>query len=205
MHRKFKKLNEHGKKAIARIEDHAHSHSHMENVIKHAMEIAKAYPDVDLRVIESAAIWHDTGRLHGQENHEELSALMAHNEALKHGLPKNIARQIYDAIVYHKWSSCPKCIEGHIVRDADKLDFLDVKRWEKRIINKKYDELEYVADVLIKLRKKHLRLPISKKIFDKNLPNFLDFIDSIEDKKFNPIKKRILSTFRKHKKKTPDC
>lgn len=200
MHKKFKKLHKHGKNAISRIEDHAHSHSHMKNVIKHAIKIAREYPEVDIRVIEAAAIWHDAGRLHGSENHEELSALMAHNEALKHGLPKETAEKIYNAICHHKWSARPKCLEGHIIRDADKLDFLDINRWAKRITDKKYDELEYVTDILLELRDKHLELPISKKMFDKRLPKFIKFINSVENKRFAPMKKRILLAFRKYNK-----
>src|SRR5208283_1240233 len=33
------------------------------------------------------------------------------------------------SIAFHKWSAMPRTLEGIIIRDADKLDFLSHERW----------------------------------------------------------------------------
>jgi HD superfamily phosphodiesterase len=196
----FDKLSTQGKGAASQVSDPAHSDRHMKNVLRNAMEIekeiAQANPNLNASapIAETAAIWHDIGRLEDPKEHESLSALMAHNEALRMGFSLETATRMFNAIVHHKWSDQPKTLEGHIVRDADKLDFLDSERWRKRIEGKKYDELRYVTDILLNLRD-NLKLEASRKIFDKRLPVFLDFIETAEDKDFEPMKKQILSVF----------
>ncbi len=194
----FDKLSTQGKGAAAQVADPAHSDRHVENVLRNAIEIekeiARTDPNLITPVSQTAAIWHDVGRLEDPKEHESLGALKAHNEALRMGFSLETATKLFNAIVHHKWSDEPKTLEGHIVRDADKLDFLDNGRWGKRIEGKKYDELKYVTGILLDLRNR-LKLEASKKIFDKRLPAFLDFIETVEDKDFEPMKKQILSTF----------
>ena len=195
----FDKLSTQGVGSASQISDPAHDDRHMKNVLKNAMEIieeiAHITPDLSIPVVETAAVWHDTGRKEDPEEHESLGALMAHNEALKLGFSLETATRIFNAIVRHKWSDQPRTLEGHIVRDADKLDFLDGERWRRRIEEKKYDELRYVTDIFLHLRDR-LELEASKNIFDRRLPAFLDFIKKIGDKDFELMKKKILTTFK---------
>jgi hypothetical protein len=110
------------------------------------------------------------------------------------GFSLETATKMFNAIVHHKWNDQPKTLEGHIVRDADKLDFLDKERWRKRIEGKKYDELQYVTGIFLDLRNK-LQLDVSKNIFDKRLGAFLDFVETVEDPGFKPMQDQILPTF----------
>jgi|GEM_PF-3882858 len=194
----FDKLSTQGSGGVAQVVDPAHSNRHMQNVLQNAMEITeemeKDNPNLNAAVAETAAIWHDVGRAEDPKEHESLGALLAHNEALRMGFSLETATKMFNAIVHHKWSDEPKTLEGHIVRDADKLDFLDGERWRKRVEGKKYDELKYVTGILLNLRDR-LKLEASKKIFDKRLPAFLDFIETVEDEGFEPYKKQIMTTF----------
>jgi hypothetical protein len=196
---KFADLVKRGQGTVAQVKDPAHGLRHMQNVFANAMEIQKEleidHLEVNSSIADVAAIWHDTGRFEDPAEHETLSALWAHNEALKTGFSLETATKIFDAIYHHKWSDKPKTLEGNIVRDADKLDFLDGERWRKRLEGKKYDELEYVTGIFLNLREKGLELDASKRIFDKRLPAFLDFIEKVDDKIFDPLKKQILSRY----------
>jgi hypothetical protein len=196
----FDKLSTQGKGASAQVSDPAHSDRHMENVLRNAIEIdnemAKTNKDLNVSIAETAAIWHDVGRLEDPKEHESLGALKIHNEALKMGFSLETATKLFNAIVHHKWSDEPKTLEGHIVRDADKLDFLDKERWRKRIEGKKVDELQYVTGIFLNLRER-LKLEASKKIFDRRLPAFIGFIETVDDKDFEPMKKQILSVYGK--------
>lgn len=201
---KFDELIKRGQSTVSQVKDPAHGLRHMQNVFRNAMEIQKEMEkdrlDVNASVADVAAIWHDTGRFEDPAEHESLSALWAHNEALKMGFSLETATKIFDAIYHHKWSDQPKTLEGNIVRDADKLDFLDAERWRKRLEGKKYDELGYVTGIFLNLREKGLELEASKRIFDKRLPAFLHFIESVDDITFEPMKNRILATYRGIKK-----
>jgi len=122
---------------IQKMTDPVHDMNHVKSVVSLSLRLAKEFPIADRDVIEIATWWHDVGRLF-DERHEPISAQVAYDSLIENGIGKKFSKAVYDAIVFHRWNMKPKTLEGKIVRDADKLDFINIKRWE-RCINKKSD------------------------------------------------------------------
>lgn len=87
----------------------------------------------------------------------------------------------------------PKTLEGEIIRDADKLEFISIARWKSRLENDDIVSLNYCADLLPKLRNELLHLDVSKKIFDRKIINFKTFIRSVKNPKFVRVKEKVLN------------
>ena len=194
MKREFERSIREAKELISRINDSAHSFAHAESVVKFTLEIADGYPEVDRELIEVAAWWHDIGRLYAEE-HEKLSAEMAQKSLEKLGVEKEICRKVYDAIVFHKWSMHPKTLEGEIIRDADKLDFISIERWKKCLASQNLSVLEEISNLLPRLRNELLHLEISKKIYDRMIQEFKGFVVGNEDLDFLRIKNGLSSDY----------
>ena len=192
MEDKFKKSIEEAKGHISKINDSAHDKVHIKAVVDFALRITKEFPDTNPQIIEVAAWWHDVGRLFN-EVHEEISAKMAYESLFKQNISVEICQKVYDAILLHKWSMSPKTIEGEIIRDADKLDFISIERWKQCIEDKNFYALSDLARLLPRLRNEFLHLDISKKIYDGLIENFIKFIKSVENDDFQEIKNQILS------------
>jgi putative nucleotidyltransferase with HDIG domain len=175
MRQEFKKSIKEAKEIISKIKDSAHNYSHFKSVIKFAIKITKEYKDVDVDLIKVASWWHDVGRLYSK-NHEKLSAEMAYKSLKKLNVETVICQKVYDAIIFHKWSMQPQTIEGKIIRDADKLDFISVIRWESCLNNNNIEALQDLSKLLPKLKNELLYLNISKKIYDKQIIKFKKFI-----------------------------
>ncbi len=192
MDEKFKESIEEAKNYISKIDDVAHGIYHIKQVVDNSLLISMQFPEVDPKLIEVAAWWHDVGRLYN-DAHEEISAKMAYESLLKLDVPNEICQKVHDAIIFHKYSMNPKTIEGEIIRDADKLEFIGIPKWKICIEKKEYYWLEDIARLLPKLRDEFLHLEVSKKIYDKQIVEFIDFIKTVDDKDFEKTKIKILS------------
>ncbi|MGV3244445.1 HD domain-containing protein [Staphylococcus sp. 11261D007BR] len=107
--------------------DHSgHDHTHVERVLQLALTIAKDYPNANLRVIQLAALLHDTVD-------EKLPHAIS-IEALRQFLNRiHVSKEEQDEIVYvithmsfrhrHQVNTL-QTIEAQIVQDADRLDAL---------------------------------------------------------------------------------
>ncbi|NTU73788.1 HD domain-containing protein [Candidatus Roizmanbacteria bacterium] len=153
--------------------DAAHGLVHTTGVVENTLKIARAYPEVDSDLLELCAYWHDVGRLYNPI-HEELSARLLINNLKEAGI-KDIQEKVFQAIAFHKWNMNPKTIEGEIIRDADKLDFLSIERWETALQAGTTEHLKDIAVLLPRLRGEILHLPESKILYDSLLPPFIDF------------------------------
>jgi HD superfamily phosphohydrolase YqeK len=180
------------KKYIRKIKDPGHNMLHVRSVVKYALEIADFYPKVDKSAIEVASWWHDTGRLF-DKIHETLSAEMAYNDLIKRGMNKKFSQKVYDAIVYHGWDMKPKTLEGEIIYDADKLDFISINRFKSRLKNQDFLALKSMANLLPFLRNNFLHLNISKEIYDKQILGFIKYVKSVRNKKIDLIKSQIIN------------
>lgn len=174
--------------------DSAHNLQHVQSVVCFALRIAEKYPTIDKNVIAVSAWWHDVGRSY-HSVHEGLSGNLAYNNLLKLGVPECICKKIYLAIAFHKSSMQPISLEGEIVRDADKLDFISVNRWKAGLADLNYDMLGGIAVKIPQLRDEILHLSISKSIFDERYSTFIDFIKKLEltDDRFLIIRSGVLS------------
>jgi len=89
----------------------------------------------------------------------------------------------------------PDTLEGEIIRDADKLDFLSPKRWRCCLGARDPSHLGVIVDVLPKLRDEVLHLSSSRKIYDEIYPEFIQFVEkmpsSIEG--FRRIREEVLN------------
>ncbi|MFT4303672.1 MAG: HD domain-containing protein [Candidatus Woesearchaeota archaeon] len=193
MREEFVKAIEQAKTYIHKIEDVSHNIVHVKSVVDYAIIIAESYPEVDLNLIEVAAWWHDVGRVSGNQGHEQRSAEIARDFLKQLGVELEICNQVYDAIVFHKWSMKPVTLEGEIIRDADKLDFISISRWKACLDANILGPLKELSLLLPRLRNELLHLDISKKVYDSKIIEFKNFIKTVETINFSDIKKQILS------------
>ena len=145
------------------VTDPKHSLSHMYAVVNYPKEILLKI-EADKEVCIIAAYWHDVGRSIQEKGHAELSAEMLKNEMQNSGYNNKFIEKCYNAVYKHGWNEEPKTLEGIIIRDADKIDFIEIGRWNQCIEdNCKFTK---ILDLLPTMRKELLKLECSKEIFD---------------------------------------
>ncbi len=105
-------------------EDDVHGWGHIERVRKLSRVLARQLEEVDLEVLEAAALLHDVGR--GSESHAEVSAQRAREILGELGFPKEFIERVAEAIRSHSFSGGgePRSLEAMVLSDADKLDAL---------------------------------------------------------------------------------
>ncbi len=108
-----------------------HDYSHAERVVKNARYIGKELGFHDVELLEVCGWWHDVGRLYNPD-HEKLSAKLMADDLKSRGVDFKTRREAYKAVYKHRYDMNPKTVAGKIIKDADKLDFISVERWNKR-------------------------------------------------------------------------
>lgn len=158
--------------------DPAHDENHFKSVLETAMEICDLIGYKNKKIIEVAVWWHDVGRLFSPV-HEELSAQIAKYNLIGYGVAEKEIETVYESIRFHKWNMKPQTIEGNILRDADKLDFISFERWERCIENNKLEHITPIVPLLPKLRS-ILYFEESKQLFDNKIRDFLGNLSKIK-------------------------
>ncbi|HPA25747.1 MAG TPA: HD domain-containing protein [bacterium] len=182
----IKKSITEAKKIMRQIDDPAHDYEHARSVFLDALKILKRSElKVDMNIIALSAWWHDVGRLYKNVGHEKISAKMAYDNLVELSFDKKNCLLVYNAIVNHKWSMKPKTIEGKIIYDADKLNFISIQRWKKCLKNKEYKNLKEMYFLIPRLETEFLFLKSSKEIYKKRIKKFIFFINKM------PIKYKI--------------
>lgn len=102
-----------------------HSVSHIEDVISAARRIGEAegLSEEQLVLLETAALFHDTGFLYGSKDHEEKSCEIAQDYLPKYGYSQSQIDLIKGMIMATKIPQSPKNHFEEILADAD-LDYL---------------------------------------------------------------------------------
>ena len=166
-------------KLTKEIKDKGHSYEHLTDVIDNMIDIIEGIPDgtkIDIDVCTIAAYWHDVGRTITEEGYEKYSAELLTQELQKEGYDKKFIKACSDAIIHHRWNMMPTTLEGHVVKDADKISLIGVERW-KNCINHNH-RIDSTLKLLTVLRNDLLYFDISKKIYDEKV---VDLIQALYD------------------------
>jgi uncharacterized protein len=106
----------------------AHTLDHTIRVYSLSMQLSEGL-QVNMRVLEAAALLHDVGRQREAESnisHSILSGIMSQECLRDLEYTKEEMEEVVDAIRTHRYSENiePNSIEGQILSDADKIDAL---------------------------------------------------------------------------------
>lgn len=154
--------------------DAKHNLVHILDVVEYTKEILETESKANKEVCIIAAYWHDVGRLQKGEGHELISANELKTEMEKQNYSTMFIEDCYKAIYKHSWKEEPETLEGIIVRDADKIDFVGINRWKECIKND--CRFGKILELLPTLRKDILKLKISKEIFDREIGKLVAFL-----------------------------
>lgn len=156
------------------ISDKEHDIIHMNHVLMNTKEILTLIDvSVDSEVSIIAAYWHDVGRSITEFGHEKVSAQMLQEEMIRLGYEKDFIESCYQAVINHRWDMEPLTIEGKVLKDADKLDFLGIERYERCLIN--HQKLDAIMEVLPILRNKVLYFSCSRQLYDQKIVELLTY------------------------------
>lgn len=156
------------------VPDFKHSLSHMESVVQYTKEILETVEEANKEVCLISAYWHDVGRKIQNEGHAKISADMLQEEMKNLEYDDELIRKCYLAIYKHGWKEEPETLEGVIVRDADKIDFVGIGRWKECIeTNCRFHK---ILELLPRLRKDLLKLECSKEIFDREIGKLVIYL-----------------------------
>ena len=162
---KYKKLIDIAKEKMKTINDFEHNIHHVEDVVFYAKKLmAVLNKRFDAEVVLLSAYWHDVGRTVAPDGHEKRSAEMLKQELVLQNFNTKFIEKCYLAISDHKYNMAPKTIEGKIVKDADKLAWLGLGRWQECINGKQ--NLDSIINLLPNLRNDILQFKESRKIYD---------------------------------------
>lgn len=174
MEQKNKALIEKAIEFMKQVSDPKHALSHMESVVGYTKEIVSKMENVDKEVCLISAYWHDVGRTVQEKGHAKISAEMLQEEMKNLGYHEELIQKCYLAIDKHSWKEEPETLEGKIIRDADKIDFVGISRWKKCIeTNCRFRK---ILQLLPTVRKDILKLDCSKEIFDREIGNLVVYL-----------------------------
>jgi uncharacterized protein len=183
---KYKKLNNliekikrESEKYMKLNHNSGHDFSHISRVHKLSKIIAENEKNVDMLILETAALLHDLGRHFERKNpeinHADKSVEIAREILNKVGFPKEKIKQVLYAIEVHRFNRgiIPSTIEAKILQDADRVDIsgavgiamtftyggssereiYDIKdpMAKKRIPDDKKYSLDHISNKLLKL------------------------------------------------------
>jgi hypothetical protein len=155
--------------------DRSHDASHAYRVAYNVGQICQlaGYTDVELLVV--CAWWHDVGRTYTGPNHEELSARMLWADLNARDVSEEVCRVAYEAVRFHRYDMQPRSLAGQIIKDADKLDFLDQGRWRQGLQAGEWESINTKVRLLPQLRNL-LELPASRRLYDGWVGDFNVFL-----------------------------
>lgn len=159
------------------VPDFKHSLSHMESVVQYTKEILETVEEANKEVCLISAYWHDVGRKIQNEGHAKISADMLQEEMKNLEYDDELIRKCYLAIYKHGWKEEPETLEGIIIRDADKIDFVGIGRWKECIETN--CSFHKILELLPRMRKDLLKLEISKKIFDREIAKLVVYLHDV--------------------------
>ncbi|MFA6963577.1 MAG: HD domain-containing protein [Patescibacteria group bacterium] len=181
------------KEWIVKIDDPMHSVPHMEQTFAYAMDLAVSYPEADRDILEIAVWWHDVGRVFLDDGHAQKSAEMAGESLGSIGIDPGDVAKICAMIESHSNSSTtkPASLEAIILKDADKLDFLTVSRWQIGIGDERSKEINIGISKIPAIGREILKLPESKIMYEKLFVQLVKYLKTADNAFINNLKPRI--------------
>ena len=163
-------------------QDPKHNLVHVLDVVEYSKEILETEHEANKEVCMIAAYWHDVGRIQQNKGHGLISANELKAEMEKQHYEAKFIEECYKAIYKHEWKEEPETLEGIIIRDADKIDFVGISRWKECI--KKDCKFHKMLELLPTVRKDILKLEVSKEIYDREIGKLVAFLhDNVFNKK----------------------
>ncbi len=156
------------------LNDPKHDLTHVLDVVEYTKEILETEHRANKEVCIIAAYWHDVGRIQQNKGHGLISANELKAEMEKQNYPIEFIEECYKAIYKHEWKEEPETLEGIVIRDADKIDFVGINRWKECI--KKDCKFHKMLELLPTTRKDILKLEVSKEIFDREIGKLAVFL-----------------------------
>lgn len=86
----------------------------------------------------------------------------------------------------------PETLEGQILRDADKIDWVTVSRWQTWIDAGDFKRLRRMSSSLAWIRNEVLHLEPSRQIFDRELSGLRTWIRGIDDPALEEPRRSVL-------------
>ena len=166
------------RKYLAGALDHAHDISHAERVARNVALIGRKLGYKDISFLSLCAWWHDAGRTIDDSCHEKISAELLKNDLLRRGSSVAVVKKAYAAVRHHRWSMRPCTLEGKMIYDADKLDFISIERWKKCLKAKQNIHPKEIAKLLPRLEKL-FHFDESRAIYRRRLPAFMKFYSGL--------------------------
>lgn len=98
-----------------------HNRNHTESVLRAATEIGinEGVSSESMTLLQTAALYHDSGFLTGMDHHELRSCAIVQNVLPDYGYTHEQIRQICQIIMATKLPQMPTCKLGEILADAD--------------------------------------------------------------------------------------
>ena len=112
--------------------------------------------------------------MEGADGHEKRSAEKLQAELKKQNYPQSFIAKCYAAIEKHKYNMAPTTVEGKIIKDADKLAWLGLGRWQSCLQHGQ--RLDSILELLPRLRNEILYFDESKQIYDEEMVKLVQFL-----------------------------
>jgi predicted metal-dependent HD superfamily phosphohydrolase len=188
------KAIERGKELLIKA-DASHGLDHAERVLKYSLEIAKNHPEVDLDALVLACWWHDVGRIYGDKGHQKMSADMVEKELPNYDFDSQFIEKVSEAIVNHSSHAAvdPSNVEGKILKDADKLEYLTPTRWENSAKENFFHYFDPAIREIPGIRNKLLFFDESRIVYDKLLFDLKEYAKKKKAAGFQKYKDRIIA------------
>jgi uncharacterized protein len=124
---------------------------HTNSVYDAAQAFSKFYElgEIDKLVLETAALYHDSGFLRVYRNHEEAGCEIASDVLPSFGYSNDLIDQINELIMATKLPQSPKRFLGELICDAD-LDYIGGTDYERiaNLLFKEFSEYHIVSTEL---------------------------------------------------------
>lgn len=175
--KKHKIIINKGIKLNKQIKNGGHGYKRTLDIIDNMQDIIEGLPEdtnINIEACIIAGYWLDVGRDMSKEHPEKYSADMLCEALAKENYDKKFIKTCYEAIIHHRWNTIPNTLEGHLVKDADKISFIGVERW-KECIEKK-QRIDLTMKLLAALRNEMLYFNVSKAIYDEKIVDLVQFL-----------------------------